>query len=221
MKIIGLDLSINGSGCVMNQLDSKLDIIETNYLSFTPVKKNATDKIIHYNKKQFKNYFDQNRFMEEKILDFCEGADYTAIEDYAYGAMGKVFHMAEFAGGIKSALYFGFGNTDMGVSMRLYDPCSIKMFACNKGTAKKEDMIDQYDKVEGDPLNLSFLPQYKSPKEDIVDAYWLTKLLQMELKLRRGLIRLQDLTEKQIQIFNRTTKGNPTNILATDFIELN
>jgi len=220
MKIIGLDLSINGSGCVMNQLDSKLDIIETNYLSFTPVKKNATDKIIHYNKKQFKNYFDQNRFMEEKILEFCEGSDYVAIEDYAFGAKGKVFHMAEFTGAIKSALYFGFGNSDMGIPMRLYDICSIKMFACNNGLAKKPDMVDAYER-EGDPMDLNFLPKYKSPKEDIVDAYWLTKLLQMELKLRRGLIRLQDLTEKQIQIFNRTTKGNPTNILATDFIELN
>jgi hypothetical protein len=95
------------------------------------------------------------------------------------------------------------------------------MFACNIGTAKKEDMIDAYDKVRKNPLGLNFSNRFGSPKEDIVDAFFITELLQMELKLRKGLIQLKDLTEKQIQIFNRTTKGNPTNILATDFYERN
>ena len=70
-----------------------------------------------------------------------------------------------------------------------------------------------------DILNLKYLNQYGSPKEDIVDANYICLLLQMELKLRKGIIQLKDLTEKQIQIFNRTTKAQKTNLLAIDFIE--
>lgn len=217
MKIVGLDLSINGSGCVKFDLDKNLDIADLEYLSFTHVKKNSTKDILYYNKKQFKNYFDQNQWMEKHILDFCEGVQYVAVEDYAYGAKGQVFHIGEFIGLIKHALYFGFGNIDLGVNLRLYDPCSIKMFACDNGTAKKEDMIDAHDKKQGNPLRLQFLPRFGSPKEDIVDAYFIARLLQTELKLRKGLIQLKDLTEKQIQIFNRTTKAHPVNILAEDF----
>lgn len=219
MKIVALDLSINGSGCVKFYLDEKLNVVNMDYLGFTHVKKNSSKNIIFYNKKDFATYFDQNEWMKSKILDFCEGASYVAVEDYAYGANGKVFHIAEFIGSIKSALYFGFGDTDMGVNLRLYDICSIKMYACDNGTATKEDMIDSYDLKEGDPLDLKFLPRFKSPKEDVVDAFWIAKLLQTELMLRKGLIQLKNLTEKQIQIFNRTTKSHPTNILATDFYE--
>lgn len=217
MKIVGLDLSINSSGCVKFELDKNLDIVDMDYRGFTHVKKNSSKNVLFYSKKQFRNYFEQNDWMLENILSFCEDAQYVAVEDYAYGANGKVFHIAEFSGSVKSALYFGFGNNDLGVDLRLYDPCSIKMFACDNGTATKEDMIDKYDKYLHDPLKLNYLPRFKSPKEDIVDAFWIARLLQLELKLRKGLVSLKSLTEKQIQIFNRVTKAHPANILATDF----
>jgi len=219
MKIVGLDLSINGSGCVMNQLDSNLDIIETNYMSFTQVKKNETDKIHYFKKKQFKNSFEQTAWMLTKFFDFFDGCEYASVEDYAYGAKGRVFSIGEFVGEVKRFIYWGWDDNNQGMKLRLVDPCSIKMWATGRGNATKEDMVDVYDKVRKDPLKLDFLPRFKSPKDDIVDAFFIAELLQMELKLRRGLIQLKDLTEKQIQIFNRTTKSQKENLLSTDFYE--
>jgi len=213
MKIVGLVLSLNGSGCVKFELDKNLDIINQEYLAFTQVKKNSTKDILYFSKKQFKNDFEQNKWTRDNILSFCKDSEYCAIEDYAFGAKGRVFHIGEGIGLFKISLY------DAGHKLRLYDPCSIKMYACNNGTADKKTMVDEYDKVRKDPLKLNFLNRFGSPKEDVVDAFFLTELLQMELKLRKGLIQLKSLTEKQIQIFNRTTKGNPVNILAKDFYE--
>lgn len=211
MKICGLDLSLNGSGCVMFELDKNLDITDHQYLAFTQVKKNSTKDILYFSKKQFKNDFEQNKWTRDNIINFCQHAEYCAVEDYAFGAKGRVFHIGEGIGLFKISLY------DAGHKLRLYDPCSIKMFACDNGTAKKEDMCDAHDKKQGNPLRLQFLPRFGSPKEDIVDAYFIARLLQTELKLRKGLITLKSLTEKQIQIFNRTTKAHPVNILAEDF----
>ena len=39
MKIVGLDLSMNGTGCVSLTLDSNLEILQTEYLGFCSVKK--------------------------------------------------------------------------------------------------------------------------------------------------------------------------------------
>lgn len=219
MKIVGCDLSINSSGFVKFDLDTNFNIIEKDYMGFTHVKKNASEKIFFYDKKQFKNAFEQEAWMAVRMHDFLDGCEYAGVEDYAFAAKGKVFHIGEFCGSVKRWLYWGWSPQNNGLKFRLYDPCSIKMFACNNGTATKEDMIDEYDKVARDPLGLNFLPRFKSPKEDIVDAYWIAQLLLLELKLRRGLVSLKDLTEKQIQIFNRVTKAHPTNILATDFYE--
>jgi hypothetical protein len=215
MKIVGLDLSINGSGCVSFELDNDLEIKNMKYLSFTTVKKNSfktdTDGVLYFNKKQFGNYFEQNRWMKDHIVDFCKGSEYISIEDYAYSATGRVFSLAEFEGLVKYCLY------DFGYKLRLYDICSVKMYACNNGTAKKEDMVDTFDKIRKNPLGLNFFNRFGSPKEDIVDAFFLTELLQLELKLRKGLVVLKDLSEKQIQIFNRTTIGNKINLLSRDF----
>ncbi len=216
-KIVGLDLSINGSGCVKFELDNNLDIIKKEYMSFTQVKKNETKNIHHFSKKQFRNSFEQEAWMVSHFFDFLEGCEYAAVEDYAFGAKGMVFNIGEFCGHIKRFLYWGWDNNNQGMNLRLYDPCSIKMWATDRGNATKEDMVDAYDKVHKDPFKLTFLNRFGSPKEDIVDAYFIATLLQTELKLRKGIIQLSSLTEKQIQIFNRTTKSHPVNILATDF----
>lgn len=211
MIITGLDLSQNGSGCVKFELDKNLNIIKKDYLGFTHVKKNSSKNVLFYSKKQFRNYFEQNEWMKNHILDFCKDVEFCSIEDYAFSALGRITFLAEFEGLVKYSLY------QEGKKIRLYDIASIKMYACDNGGATKEDMIDKYDKDALDPLKLNYLPRFKSPKEDIVDAFWIVNLLLLELRLRKGLIQLSSLTEKQIQIFNRVTKSHPVNILATDF----
>ena len=59
------------------------------------------------------------------------------------------------------------------------------------------------------------------PLTDIVDAYFLAKLIWIELQVRSGEICLKDLPEHQILTFNRVTKAYPVNLLARPFITKN
>ena len=213
MRIIGIDPSINATGLYEMDLDDKtLDILSYDYKGFTQVKKNETTEIVHYKKKDFKNNIEQHIFMEEEISSFIYGADYVAIEGYAFNATGRVFDIGEFVGGLKRMIY------NEKILMRIYEPTVIKLASTNKGNCDKIRMCDEYDKLYDGQLDLGHLPQYKTPKEDIVDAYYICKLLRLELMLRRGLIHLEKLSETEIKIFNRCTKSNPVNILGRGFI---
>jgi hypothetical protein len=216
LKICGLDLSINGSGCVKFEVDDDLNIIKKDYMAFTQIKKYSTDKIFYYKKKDYRNKFDQNLHFKHRICSFCQDADIIAIEGYAYGsAAGLIFDIAEFGSLIKYSLYQSLKK------IRIYDICSIKMFGAGAGNAQKQDMVDSYYKLKNeDMFDWNFLNKYDSPHTDLVDAFWIAQLLLVELRLRKGFVKLRDLTEKQIQIFNRTSKYFPNNILDTDFIEI-
>lgn len=212
MIITGLDLSINGSGCIKFNLDNNLDIVDCDYLAFTQIKKFSCDKIFYFKKKDYRNKFDQNIDFCNRIMNFCKDSDYCAVEGYAYSSSaGLVFDIAEFSGKIKHSLY------ESGKNLRIYDISSIKMFGTDRGNSQKQDMVDNFLKLKFKEFDWSFLNKYDSPHTDLVDAFWIAKLLQLELKLRKGLVSLKSLTEKQIQIFNRVTKAHPANILATDF----
>jgi len=214
MIIAGIDPSINGSGIFRMELDDNtLDVVDQHYLSFTQVKKNETPDVIYYKKKDFKNPIEQNIWMHGYIENFVDSCDYIAIEDYAYNAVGNVFQIGEFVGTLKESLYLK-GT----IAMRLYEPTVVKMYATGKGNSDKISMCDEYDKLSDGQLDLSVLPQYKSPKEDIVDAYYICKLLRLELQLRKGIVLPKDLKEHEIKIFNRCTKANPINILGRGFI---
>lgn len=212
MIIVGIDPSINGTGMVKFYLDpADLSLGDMEYMGFTQVKKHSSDNIIHYKKKDFKNNLDQNWFMYDHIRDFCNDAEYIAIEDYAYSAKGRVFDIAEYVGGLKMDLYLE------GKKIRMIEPTVVKKHATGKGNCDKIRMEDEY--MKHDVLGLSKLPEYKTPKLDIVDAYYIAKYLQLELQLRFGHVLLKNLSQEHIQIFNRVTKSNPVNILARDFLE--
>ena len=213
MKIVGIDPSINASGIYTMELDDNtLDVVSQDYLGFTQVKKNECKNIIWYKKKDFKHGLEQNVWMQNYIYDFIKHSTFLAIEGYAYGATGKVFEIGEFCGGIKQMVF------NMKIKMRIFEPAVIKLFGTGKGNSDKIRMCDEYDKLKDGQLDLGYLPQYKTPKEDIVDSFYICKLLRLELMLRRGLITLDKLNETEIKIFNRCTKSNPINILARNFI---
>lgn len=212
MIISGIDPSINGTGAVKFYLDDNLDITNTDYLSFTTVKKNSNSKVKHFRKKDFTNKLEQNKFMIKHVSGFVSDSDYMSMEDYAYSATGKVFDIAEYVGSLKLSLY------NMGNKIRLIEPTVVKKYATNRGNCDKIAMEDEYKKT--DILGLkNTLPEYKSPKLDIIDAFFMTDFLRTELKLRLGIITIKQLSKEHIEIFNRVTKSNPVNILARDFLE--
>jgi len=95
------------------------------------------------------------------------------LEDYSYGSKGRVFHIAENCGLLKYFLY------REGIEVELVSPASNKKFATGKGNAKKEQMIEQFEKETGIDLweffSIKKLKSIPSPIDDIVDSYFLAK----------------------------------------------
>jgi len=218
MKICGADLSMNGSGLVSFELDDNFDIIKTEYLGFVQVKKHESKNVIHYKKKDYESRYHISTMMLEKIKEFVKDSDYVAIEDYAFGAKGNTFDIGEFIGQIKMSLF------ESNFKMRLYDPNSIKKFATGKGNSDKISMYLSFKKDTEVKPDLSSYPVPNkgggvSPTSDIVDAYYIARLLRVEVMLRKGFVKTSELTEEEISIFNRVTKSRPTNLLDTDFLK--
>jgi len=215
MIIAGIDPSINGTGVFKFFLDDKLQVQKVSHLGFTQVKKYSCESIIHYKKTNFYNYIEQNKFMYDHLSSFLDDVSYVAMEDYAFAATGRVYHIGEFVGGLKILLY------DSGKMLRMYEPTVLKKFATGKGNSDKVSMCDAYNTIAAASsglLDLPSLKEYASPKTDLVDAYYATKLLNLELLLRYGFVSLNNLSQTDISIFNRCTKSNPVNILARDFL---
>lgn len=219
MNIVGIDFSKNSPGVCRLTLDKlNFEAIYADYRGFTSVKKIAdSDKkiIFYHNKKAFTDDIAKAIFMRDNIYEFINAdvPDYVAIEGYAMNAQGKVFDIAESTAISKVKIY------ENEIPIRIYDPNSIKKYASLHGDADKIRMEDEFKKFTEIKPDLSHLPEYKSPKEDIIDAFWTAKLLQMELMLRKGLISLHNLHTKRIEVFNRVTKSNPENILVRPFIK--
>lgn len=219
MVIAGLDLSISSSGVVKFYLDDKtLQIIDVKYLGFTSVKKNESSNIIHYKTNDFKTQYDKFNFMNNKIQDFIEDCEYLAIENYAFGATGQIFSLAEFEGNVKINAYNNLKK------LRIYDITSIKKYATGSGISDKISMYNSFVTEQCiKPILNSFGPVNKSSGiatySDIIDAFWIARFLQTELMLRHGIILLKDLSKDRIELFNRVTKSAPENLLSTNFIQ--
>jgi hypothetical protein len=236
MIIAGLDISINGTGIVKAYLNDDLDIEKLDYLGFSSKKKIVDldkDHIKLLRLKDFNNYIDRNEQALYEIYDFLDinnrrtsgNIEYVAIEDYSFGSSssGLSYHIGEFTGQIKRKLYYQPVTTDIPhnqyTKIRLYDIVNLKIFATGSGNALKPEIRDYYDKITDNKIIFNDkMPRDDSPTSDIIDAYYLMKMLQTELKLRKGLIQFRDLSENVIRIFNRTTKSEPVNLLDRPFL---
>lgn len=180
MNILGLDLSINSSGIAYIQCDEHLKVTSLRFLGFTKVKKNE----IHSEGLDIclldKSYGDipyhhRGEIIFKEISKYInlDSVNFFAVEDYAYGATGAVFDIAEVCGSIKEKLYL------KNIPYKKYPPSSIKQFATGKGMIDKIEMGIAFNK-----LNVKIsdnLEDFKSPKSDLVDAFWIAQLMRFEL----------------------------------------
>ena len=68
----------------------------------------------------------------------CMGCEQIALEGYAYGAQGRIFHIAENTGVLKYKIY------QQSIPLTIFTPSEIKKFATGKGNADKEKMYDSF-----------------------------------------------------------------------------
>jgi Holliday junction resolvasome RuvABC endonuclease subunit len=93
------------------------------------------------------------------------------IEDYAFGATGRVFHIAENTGLLKYKLWLA------GVRYETVAPTSLKKYASGKGNAKKDGMeVAFYDQTTYNVKEVLGVPKTQwNPSSDIIDSYFLCK----------------------------------------------
>lgn len=218
MVIFGIDYSITSPACVKAVCDDEFNFTSLDYVGFTDIKKvlMSDRKLLFNKKKDFTFDIQRYIYLSEHIKNFIYSGDeipmYGAIEGYAMGANGKIFDIAEATGVMKYIIY------NNGTNLRIYPPTTVKKFTVGNGLAGKVSMFEEFVKVDEPLLDLSHLEDLSNPKEDLVDAYFIVKFLQTELKLRYGFLQLKDLTLKQIEVFNEVSKSNPINLLSRSFI---
>lgn len=143
---------------------------------------------------------------------------FAALEDYAIGADQGAHYLGEVGGQARRLLW------SYGVRYRLHDPIAVKLFVAHDGTAQK-DLIERcvFERWGADfsGCNAKSTPRGKQSRqtsEDLADAYGLAQMAWTEYRLRKGLIALSSLHEKEIQVFNRATKAFPVSVLGREWI---
>jgi len=243
MRIYGLDISLDHGGLVVLNGDGEV----LDYAYITNVKKGSEIDPKHSillskrGKDESKETFRLRRMDEylKSISDFLKfrdlppesvvGQQYYSIEGYSYASQStSICQIAELTGYLKHILFENYGK------IRVHDPLSVKLFATNKGNASKRDVIEQallaFDIPEGlikkktvKKKGKTTLPpaqwweDYDGAATDIADAYFLARMLCLELAVRSGEVLLSNLKENERRIFLRVTKAFPVNLLDRDF----
>ena len=203
MKIAGLDLSIAGSGIVVEELDDQFNIINVEYHAFTTKKKVPWTNVLCCRKDDFNNQYARYKFITDNIIDWCKDCEYIAVEDIATHGSGMIVDLSEFEGHVKMKLY------DNGKKIRLYSPTTNKKFFSGRGSADKIGMREAFEAWPEKKVNIDDLPFVDKgtgigPTSDIIDATALCEFLRFELKLKNGKMKLEDLTKAQQEVFTTT-----------------
>jgi Holliday junction resolvasome RuvABC endonuclease subunit len=223
VKVIGLDVSLNHWG-IVSLLDGELEnywFVTTENSIVKKLKEHSIFIDLPKRSKEESQIFSIKRLaaLEKMLINFLKEhpVDYYGIEDYAFAMQQGSHQLGEMGGMVRLNLY------KAGKLFRLHDPNSIKMFSTGNGSADK-NLMEKGLKAK---YNIDFLPcnpiskngkMNKAVSEDLYDALAIAKLVWTEVLLRKGNIKLNELTESEIKVFNRVTKSYPVNILARDWL---
>ena len=95
-----------------------------------------------------------------------EDVKVVAMEDYALGASGLVFNIAECTGMLKSLMH------SIGIEFYRYPPTAVKKTFAGKGNADKDAMVAAYREKYGiDMIGLLHRKNTSSPVSDVVDSH--------------------------------------------------
>lgn len=164
------------------------------------------------------------RYLDDWFGEMCErpsmrvGGKYFAVEDYAHKAKGDTHHIGEAGGILRLRLPFH-------GALRVVNVDDVKIYACNKGNAKKDEelrpaVLETYAGTDFAQLVATLLECEVSNDVvgDLVDAYVLARLLRTELELRADPTRIGLLSEGPLRIFRRVTEKHGVNVLDRPFV---
>jgi len=159
------------------------------------------------------------KFVLRCLEEWSEGGDpqIVCLEGYALNSKNtRLYETAEVTGAIKRACVLAHRK------LRVHDPDSIKLFACNYGHATKNQVYTQFMDETGVSVPITWLKEGKmkklsGPGTDVADAYFLARMGWMEHQLRIGQIKLQNISPHLQKVFIRETKAYPVNLLERPY----
>lgn len=170
--IIGIDYSMTTPAITVREYTTTCNFLtsvkkyQTSYLP----QSNRDFTIVGWPYPEFTSQEDRFNGISDWAMKLCKKEDTIVIEDYAMGAKGKVFHIAENCGLLKHKLY------KQGIKFVTIAPTALKKFATGKGNADKCAMYDAFVNETGIHLRELMESDNKdcgSPVSDIVDSYFL------------------------------------------------
>ena len=182
MIIAGIDYYMTSpSICVFNSTEP-FKFQRCSFYFLSDVKKNQKLFLTNIRGDPFDDWnsdFARFESISDWALQMCIGCDQIALEGYAYGAKGKVFHIAENTGVLKYRLH------QLSIPVEVIPPSAVKKQAAGKGNANKEEMYQAFLMETGIDLKGTISPDKKdvgNPVSDIVDSYYICKSLYTKLK---------------------------------------
>lgn len=182
--LVGVDPSINGTGIFMQHGQNSDDFYilifcqtQKDFKFYSELKNSRIFPIKSINK----DLYLINRIVitAKIIIKFIRQMSNNSkcivgIEDYAYGARGRMVSIGEFIGILKYELMVD------GHQIKPYAPKLIKKFAYGEGNASKEKMKESFVKTDIGkkfPVEITKLKSFS----DITDAYYIFDFLKFEL----------------------------------------
>jgi hypothetical protein len=167
MSLVGIDYSITSPALTKLSDDLTFQSSRHYYLTNTNKVARPFGNIIGSLHKPYKSDIERYENIAKWALNLIDPTDIVFIEDYALGAKGKVFNIAENTGILKYLLHL------KQIRYITVPPTVIKKFFNGKGNANKEKMYETFLlKTEVDLMKLFAIKgKLTNPLTDIVDSY--------------------------------------------------
>ena len=181
MIIAGIDYSLTGPAICVFSGEGKFAFSKCTFYFLTDTKKYAKTHLTNIIGETFLDWdcdIERYETIADWAIEVLLGCSAIALEGYAYGAKGKVFHIAENTGVLKYKIY------QKGIPVTILTPSEVKKFATGKGNSDKEGMHDAFALENNMRLKELITPDKKdvsSPVSDIVDCYYICKMLNSKL----------------------------------------
>jgi hypothetical protein len=184
MVIAGIDYSLRGPAICVFKGEGNFEFKHCKFYYLTDTKKYAKTFLTNIHGSVFEDYnHDCERYdtISSWGVDVCYGCHEVALEGYAYGAKGRVFHIAENTGILKYKFF------QASIPVDVISPSEIKKKATGNGNANKTDMHKAFSRETGYNLLSIMTPSKKevtSPVSDVVDSYYVCKRLWEKIQER-------------------------------------
>jgi Holliday junction resolvasome RuvABC endonuclease subunit len=174
MLIAGVDYSLTTPSICVTKYTDSFTFGECQFYFLTSKQKLACKHLhgkiigkLHYPYLTAEQRYDN---ISQWAIDVLNTVQFLVLEDYAFAAKGRVFHIGENTGLLKHQLWRFKKHFEVAA------PTTIKKFATGKGNAKKEQMYEAFlAETECDLMKLFDMHNVDSPINDIVDSFYMTK----------------------------------------------